>query len=305
MFITAGIARPAPANRHFVTRDELLSLRHWPPAKPKGRQRMAIRAGHHLSPIRGRGMEYDDVRAYQVGDDTRHLDWRLMARTQSAYTKLFREERERPVCVLADLRPSMHFATRGHFKAVLAAYASAMVVWTTLNNGDRIGAQLLYADAERFPATARRQNAAALVARLAQCTASSGEASAPPSLTQALADADSQLTSGTLLYIFSDFHDVSSAMTQHLMRLATRCELKLVLISDPLESHLPDTGTYRFAGQGRELLLSADKTQQLHYQQQFNARLAMLEQLHGLKGVEFAHWQTCQHPLFGLPEGDT
>ncbi|SFG86257.1 DUF58 domain-containing protein [Neptunomonas qingdaonensis] len=311
MFVADNSPRPVPAQRHCISLDELLSLRHWPPARSPGRQRMAIREGHHLSHIRGRGMEYDDVREYQPGDDIRHLDWRLMARTGEAHTKLYREERERPVFVLADLRPPMFFATQGHYKSVLASYAAAMTIWTTLANGDRVGGQILGAGSEQlFRPSSNRQQVMAMMAALERSSAcaEAGLNSNKPdntasslSLADVLAGADRYISSGTLLYIFSDFHDVDEAVQQHLMRLAQRCELKLVLISDPLEQQLPQGKRYRFFGSGRELLVDADQQQQQRYQQQFQARIELLERLRNLRGVEFAHWQTHHHPLFRSP----
>lgn len=228
MFVGDNSPRPVPQQRHCISLDELLSLRHWPPARRPSRQRMAIREGHHLSHIRGRGMEYDDVREYQPGDDIRHLDWRLMARTGEAHTKLYREERERPVFVLADLRPPMFFATQGHYKSVLASYAAAMTMWTTLANGDRVGGQILGAGGEQlFRPSSNRQQVMAMIAALERSSASMGadvgtyiDSNKPDSMTSSilladvLAGAERYISSGTLLYIFSDFHDVDEAVQQ-------------------------------------------------------------------------------------------
>ena len=69
----------------------------------------SLQTGAYVSHFRGRGMEFDESRPYQPGDDPRSIDWRVTARSTTAYTKLFREERERPVLVMVDLRASMHF----------------------------------------------------------------------------------------------------------------------------------------------------------------------------------------------------
>ena len=87
----------------------------------------SLQTGAYVSHFRGRGMEFDESRPYQPGDDPRSIDWRVTARSTTAYTKLFREERERPVLVCADLRSNMHFATRGCFKSVNAARAAALI----------------------------------------------------------------------------------------------------------------------------------------------------------------------------------
>ena len=82
-------------------------------------------AGAHASGFCGRGMEFDDYRVYQPGDDLRAMDWRVTARTGTPHIRLYHEERERPVILCVDLRPAMWFATRGRFKAVCAAEAAA------------------------------------------------------------------------------------------------------------------------------------------------------------------------------------
>ena len=76
----------------------------------------SLQTGAYVSHFKGRGMEFDESRPYQPGDDPRNIDWRVTARSSEAYTKLFREERERPVLIMTDLRSNMHFATRGCFK---------------------------------------------------------------------------------------------------------------------------------------------------------------------------------------------
>lgn len=303
MFVGENSPRPVPAVRNLITLDELVSLRFWPPSRGQKRVGMAIREGHHLSKVRARGMEYDDVREYQPGDDIRHLDWRLMARTGEAHTKLFREERERPVFVITDLRPPMHFATQGHFKSVLATYASAMVIWTTLSNGDRVGGQVLTASGESlFKPSNKRQQVMQMIASLARGCQQKGDlipsSEVLGTLAEKLIEVEQSLKSGTILYLFSDFYDADPVLEQHLLRLSQRCELKIVLITDPLESHLPAGDLYSFTGNGRELKVDANKNQQVRYQAEFQKRLNHLNKLRNMQGVELAHWQSHSHPLF-------
>ena len=91
------------------------------------------------SPYKGRGVEFDESRLYQPGDDLRTIDWRVTARTGKPHTKVFREERNRPVFVWLDLRRPMLFATRGAYKAVRAAEMAALIAWSAVANGDRLG----------------------------------------------------------------------------------------------------------------------------------------------------------------------
>ena len=96
-------------------------------------------AGLLTSKFQGRGIDFSEVRVYQPGDDVRTIDWRVTARTQTAHTKLFQEEKERPVLILADQSTSMYFGSQVTFKSVLAARTAALIGWTMLERGDRVG----------------------------------------------------------------------------------------------------------------------------------------------------------------------
>ena len=96
-------------------------------------------SGNYLARSKGRGMEFDEVRHYQTGDDIRAIDWRVTARTGKTHTKLFREELERPVLITTDLSASMHFGSQLLFKSVQAAHLASLVAWHAKNRGDRLG----------------------------------------------------------------------------------------------------------------------------------------------------------------------
>jgi uncharacterized protein (DUF58 family) len=164
-----GVMLPAPAMRHWVSLDELVAMRHWPMTSLNQSKKRSRKEGGHQARTRGRGMEFDDVREYQPGDDIRHLDWRLMARTGEAHTRLYHEERERPAFILCDQRPSMAFATRGDFKSVIAAYAAAAITWSVFKQGDRVGGTLLtYQGEQWFKPVAGKKSASLWLSELAK-----------------------------------------------------------------------------------------------------------------------------------------
>ena len=147
-----------------VDADELVALRasgeRLRPARSQA-ARSAL-AGAHRSRFHGRGMDYRESRHYQPGDDIRNMDWRITARSGHAHVKVFDEERERPVVVLVDFGASLFFASQGVFKSVQAARLAALIGWSAIGHGDRIGA-LLFTDAaqagqhqELSPAGGRR-----------------------------------------------------------------------------------------------------------------------------------------------------
>ena len=98
--------------------------------------------GPYLTKLKGRGMEFAEARPYQPGDDVRHIDWRVTARTVRTHTKLYREERERPVMLVLDQCRQMFFGSRKRLKSVQAARIAALMGWRALLRGDRVGAIL-------------------------------------------------------------------------------------------------------------------------------------------------------------------
>ena len=130
-----------PARGAYVDVNELIALRFPVRQLKLSRRNRALNAlaGPNKSNFRGRGIDFEEVRNYQAGDDIRTIDWRVTARTGAAHTKLFREERERPVLVVVDQRNSMFFGSQFCFKSVLAAQLGALVAWSALSDNDRVG----------------------------------------------------------------------------------------------------------------------------------------------------------------------
>ena len=130
---------------------------------------LSVLAGPNKSNFRGRGIDFEEVRNYQPGDDIRSIDWRVTARTGTAHTKLFREERERPVLVAVDQRSSMFFGSSHCFKSVLAAQLASLLAWSALDAGDRVGG-LVFNDASHREIRPRRSRKTVL-ALLSQISA--------------------------------------------------------------------------------------------------------------------------------------
>ena len=110
------------------------------------RRRASYRSGARDTRMRGRGMEYEESRAYVSGDDMRTMDWRVMARTGEAHTKIFAEEKERRFLLAIDLSASMYFGTRRGFKSWAAAHTAAHAGWLASFAGDRIGGLIVAPD---------------------------------------------------------------------------------------------------------------------------------------------------------------
>ncbi len=291
----------APANGLVsISLKTLLNLAK--PAAGLQLNHLAIRAqqsGGYVSRFKGRGMEFDEVRPYQAGDDIRSIDWRVTARTGETYTKVFREERERPVFISVDNRRSMHFATRGVFKSVLAAKLAGLLAWAAQHHGDRIGGQLFSGGqcTELKP-----QNGKHAVLRFLNALAEQKNIQTEQfTLEQVLARLTQHARPGSLVYIISDFRGFNDNAQTHLVKLARHCDVVLIFVYDPLESQLPLKGRYRFTDNERDVVVDSSDAQRLMaYQQRFAQRQQQLEQLAKKNGFAFISCSTVDDPLLCL-----
>ena len=265
--------------------ESLVALRH--PARdfvffPRLKPNSAL-AGPHHTRFRGRGMDFDEVRPYQPGDDMRNIDWRVTARTQTTHTKLFREERERPVYILGDLRQTMFFGSR-RMKSVVASEICAALAWAGLNSGDKVGG--LVFGANRFnDIRARRSHHAALaLIRVLNETSLSLCRAQPDTYTlqEMLQDLRRIAHPGAALMIVSDFHDIAAdpRNERHLFDMARRCDITLFHVFDPLEARLPPPGNYALSGpNGKRSLDTHKPAQRQTFERAFDERCQYLKHL--------------------------
>lgn len=268
------------------------------------RQIRAAQSGNYLSHFKGRGMAFAETRLYQPGDDVRRMDWRVTARTDKPHSKIFQEERERPLFIAVDYRSSMAFATRGVFKSVQAAKLAALLAWAAQQQGDRIGGQIFSNQGclELKPRTGK----AALLRFFNALVQPSYSNSTDNSLELALARLQHHAHPGSRVYIISDFRGLNQAAENHLALLARHCEVVLLHIYDPLESRLPATGRYRFTDKIRDIMLDCGDQKILHdYQQRFQQRQTYLAQLSQKLRMMLLSCSTQQSPFEVLSGADT
>ncbi|HPY40874.1 MAG TPA: DUF58 domain-containing protein [Thiolinea sp.] len=217
----------------------------------------ARQVGLHRSVFKGRGMDFAESRPYQPGDDVRTIDWRVTARSGKVHTKIFQEEREKPVLIWLDLRPSMFFATRGRFKSVVAAETAGLLIWKTLSEGDRAGG-VLQQSSEHFEFKPSRSRSSVLGFMRALTEATQQDAAQlPVSDSSLLRDSWQRLRrvteSGTQVFIISDFRQTTAAALQQLAMIHRQASITLVMVRDPLEDQLPPQGVLRVTDGKRSL----------------------------------------------------
>jgi uncharacterized protein (DUF58 family) len=231
------------------TLPELVALRQAVAGRrPAQRGRFGV-SGHALSPLRGRGMEYAESREYVAGDDARHIDWRLTARTGRAHTKLFQAERERLSLIVADTSPSLYFGTRVRFKSVQAARAGAIAAWAAVRDGDRIAAlRASLREAPIAPAAGPR-GALRVLDALTRWYARPPDDDA--GLGVALDHAQRLLRPGSRLVVLADPASVAALPAQRWPALSHHHEVIVLLLTDPLEV-APPKASLPFMGSDAE-----------------------------------------------------
>ncbi len=222
-----------------VTLEELLALRymankmHLPPHNNTS----SIQHGNYHSPFRGRGMDFVENRIYQPGDDIRTINWAVTARIGKAHTKIYQQERERPIYLILDFNHSMFFGTRVAFKSVIAAKAAALIAWVALKQGDRIGASLITANKHILLPCHNKRNIVDLLKNIASCTLSNQEGSVD--IASAVSKLKRTIKSGSLIYILSDFYCLNNVVENEISQLAKNHEVANILIYDQLEKNSP------------------------------------------------------------------
>lgn len=268
----------------------------------------AKQGGAYLSSFKGRGMEFDESRIYQAGDDIRNMDWRVTARTGQAHTKVFREERERPVLIWLDLSSSMMFATRNRFKSVIASQAAALIAWSAARNNDRIGGLIF--DADEHIELKPRRGKSAVLDFIGRCTRHSAWNQTTPAKTRSLSEAPdvSRLRSvthpGSLVFMISDFRHMDEKALAHTASIARNNDIIMIRISDPIEIELPASGTFKLTDGQREMQLqTSGRKAREQYHQRYLERSQQLERFCRKHRIHLIDISTLDDPLRRLKDG--
>lgn len=265
-----------------TTLDELVHLRAVAEAlHRRARRSRAPLTGAVVSRRLGRGLDFAETRIYQPGDDVRMIDWRVTARSGRAHTKLFVEERERPILLVIDCRSGMRFGTRGMYKSVLAARLAAILGWSAVAARDRVGGFVLTDDwhAEVRPRSGRRGLMALFRAVVQAQHHVPGRDRGQ--FGDSLARLRHVVQPGSTVIILSDFAGFDDVVQQALGGLMHSLDLQAVHISDPLECELPPAGTYPVisgvADSARRVLLGiGGRTQRERHAKRFEDHVARL-----------------------------
>ena len=261
-------------------------------------------AGPYQTRLKGRGMDFDEVRGYQPGDDVRNIDWRVTARTTVAHTKTFTEERERPVLIFCDQRNSLFFGSQVRFKSVQAANIAALLAWAALKRKDRVGGFVLGTE-QILEFKCQRSDKAVLkmLAGLDQLNRQlQGPNPAaditPVGFTEALTDLRRIAKTGNSIYLISDFFDLDEDGLRQLYELSRHNSVTAFRVFDPLERELPPAGVYTISdGIHRTWVDTGDPGKRQRYRDQAQRRVDELHTELGRLGIPLAEISTTDSAL--------
>jgi len=273
---------------------------------PSARPVRSRQAGLQRSPQRGRGMAFAEVRLYQPGDDIRSIDWRVTARRQAPHTKLYEEERERPVLLLCDLGPSLFFASTGAFKQVRCAQLASILAWLALWSGDQVGGLVFNGETLSVQRPARRKKSVLrLLDTLAEQQRQHGrvqnDGEGRGRLDTALTEARRVAHTGSRIFVISDFLDIPAETGNLLGALARHNTVSALRVLDPLEKELPQRGRFAVAGPEGPVWFDAANPR---FQKAWHAKVAsherQLEDCFRTSGVVAANVSTGEDPAVAL-----
>ncbi|HEU4996726.1 MAG TPA: DUF58 domain-containing protein [Gemmatimonadaceae bacterium] len=197
-------------------------------------------SGEYRSVFKGQGMEFAEVREYQIGDEVRSIDWNVTARMGRPYVKRYVEERELTVMLAVDLSGSERFGTRRRFKSELASELAAVLAMSAIRNNDRVGTLIFTEKVEHVvPPRKGRRHALRLIRDLL-AFAPDGRGTDIAGATDYLSK---MLAHKAIIFLVSDF--MAPDIERSLKLLAQRHDVVAVTVEDPSELELPDIGLAR------------------------------------------------------------
>jgi uncharacterized protein (DUF58 family) len=250
-------------------------------------------SGNYRSRFRGRGMDFEEVRLYQPGDDIRSIDWRVTARTAKTHTKIFKEEKDRPIIIAVDQGPTLFFGSQVTYKSVMAAQLAALLAWAGLQQNDKVGGIVFNQHSHHEIKPLRNKNAVLkLLEKISEfnhqyflADLNTDSEKKIPEKTDSEINFSEMLEKlhhialpGSAVYLISDFMDFDEKAERLLHLIKRHTDVYALVIADPLEKNLPTHGNFTVTDGAHKLRFNSNDQQlSAHYKNAFEARIAKLQ----------------------------
>ena len=265
----------------YVQLDDLVRLQHkasgfsFLPRQPVH----SVLSGRHASKLRGRGLNFEELRDYLPGDDTRNIDWKVTARTRTPHVRVYTEEKDRSVWLLIDQRVHMFFGSQQRMKSVVAAEVAAISAWRVLSVGDRVGALVFNdTDISVIPPHRSRERVMRILKQVTEknhaLSAASDLKPDPGKLNEVLRQVGILARHDCLICLISDVDGMDSGTRRYVTRIAEHNDVLAAFIYDPLEKSMPAAGRLRFTdGSGQLEADTSDKNLRSGFRSEFEQKM--------------------------------
>lgn len=259
----------------------LMNMKHDVPyLKDFNFKKTAVQSGEAKSAFKGRGIEFEEVRPYQFGDDVRDIDWRVTARKNQPYTKLYMEEKDREVYVWLDLSAQMYFGTKHELKSVTAAKAAALIGWLSLSYKDRFG-MALYTGSQTYIFEPQRQQEYFLsilkkTENVARENLFSSNLKEP--VLKSLQLLQKKVNRNAVVFLVGSFSPDDSSTLKQISNLASSDEVYVVDVYDKLEGIAPPKGEYTAEYKDiKETIKNYDEKYEIAYEAYFENKRRLMK----------------------------
>ncbi len=260
---------------------------------PKG-EVSSILSGKYASKLRGRGMDFLELKSYVAGDDVKAIDWKATRRTQKAHVRVYNQERDRSVYILLSQQSNMHFASQGHFKSVQAAYVLSLSAHKILKTGDRVGGVIFNdEDLISFKPSKSKKNLMQMlkeVVRFNHALLKKSTNTNKDMLNKALDFVLANAKHDDLIIFIGDGSGLSDATTKKITMLTRHNDVIAAYVYDALEESLPNMGVLKFKNSDETLEINTSnekintRYKDLHIQKlDYLANLSLVHQIPILK----------------------
>ncbi|MUJ24080.1 DUF58 domain-containing protein [Aliivibrio fischeri] len=258
-------------------------------------------SGRHLSKYRGRGLNFDELRHYHLGDDIRNLDWKVTLRTGKPHVRSYTEEKDHNVILCVDQRSSLFFSSIDTMKSVVAAELASLCAWRVVKESDRVGFFLISDENTEWMSPKRSQNDILKYLKKLAATNQSLQVNTKEkhsiSFSNALHSLNRRNLKNSIIIIFSDWINISKEDVSLLKHLQRYNDVLSVLISDPMDSSLTKTpsskwvlsnGTHQINLEKRKDIIKAN----CHLEKTYQNRCEALRHLMAIKRLPFMEVST-------------
>lgn len=205
----------------------------------------ASSSGNHLAIKKGRGMTFSEVRQYQPGDDIRHIDWRVTARTQKTHTKLFVEEHERPTLLVIEQTPHLFFGSKVRLETAQALNIASILAWVSLTHGERVGG-FCFNHLQNYWINPKRNQQTVLQLLQKSIDLQQQLTKPGPPHSQSWVDTLNHLLKvnkpGNKVFLIGDMMQLTQNASMQLHKLNRKADISAIHIYDDLERTLPELG---------------------------------------------------------------